>query len=53
MEILSYLCRHLLLVLNYFKLEDAGTVFVRGAKDKGDVKNTDGLEKAYQLGTAI
>lgn len=41
------------LVLNYFKLEDAGTVFVRGAKDKGDVKNTDGLEKAYQLGTAI
>ena len=26
------------LVLNYFKLEDAGTVFVRGAKDKGDVK---------------
>ena len=41
------------LVLNYFKLEDVGTVFVRGAKDKGDVKNTDGLEKAYQLGTAI
>ena len=41
------------LVLNYFKLEDAGTVFVRGTKDKGDVKNTDGLEKAYQLGTAI
>ena len=41
------------LVLNYFKLEDAGTVFVRGAKDKGDVKNTDGLEKAYQLGTDI
>ena len=41
------------LVLNYFKLEDAGTVLVRGAKDKGDVKNTDGLEKAYQLGTAI
>lgn len=30
-----------------------GTVFVRGAKDKGDAKNTDGLEKAYQLGTAI
>lgn len=41
------------LVLNYFKLEDAGTVLVRGAKDKGDVKNTDGLEKAYQLGTTI
>ena len=41
------------LVLNYFKLEDAGTVCVRGAKDKGDVKNTDGLEKAYQLETTI
>lgn len=41
------------LVLNYFKLEDAGAVLVRGAKDKGDVKNTDGLEKAYQLGTTI
>ena len=26
------------LALNYFRLEDAGTVFVRGAKDKGDVK---------------
>ena len=41
------------LVLNYFKLEDAGTVLVRGAKDKGDVKDTDGLEAAYQLGTTI
>lgn len=38
------------LVLNYFKLEDAGMVLVRGAKDKGDVKNTEGLEEAYQLG---
>jgi hypothetical protein len=26
------------------------TVLVSGAKDKGDVKNTDGLEEAYQLG---
>ena len=41
------------LVLNYFKLEDAGTVLVRGAKDKGDVKNTNGLEEAYQLGTTF
>lgn len=41
------------LVLNYFKLEDAGTVCVRGAKDKGDVKDTTGIEEAYQLGTAI
>lgn len=41
------------LVLNYFKLEDAEMVLVRGAKDKGDVKNTNGLEDAYQLGTMI
>lgn len=41
------------LVLNYFKLEDAGMVLVRGAKDKGDVKNTEGLEQAYQLGLSI
>lgn len=26
------------------------TVLVSGAKDKDDVKNTDGLEEAYQLG---
>lgn len=39
--------------ISYFKLEDSETVFVRGAKDKGDVKNTDGLKKAYQLGTTI
>ena len=41
------------LVLNYFKLEDAGTVLVRGATAKYDMKTTDGLEKAYQLGTTI
>ena len=41
------------LVLNFFKLEDAGMVLVRGAKDKGDVRNTDGLDEAYRLGLAI
>ena len=41
------------LVLNFFHLEDAGMVLVRGAKDKGDVKNSDGLEKAYELGLSI
>ena len=40
------------LVLNFFKLEDAGTVLVRGAKDKGDVKKED-LEKAFALGRSI
>mgnify|MGYP002711095838 CR=1 FL=1 len=33
------------LVLNYFKLEDAGTVFVRGAKDKRKVKQNEEKRK--------
>ena len=41
------------IVLNFFKLEDAGMVLVRGAKDKGDVRNTDGLDEAYRLGLAM
>ena len=41
------------LVLNFFHLEDAGMVLVRGAKDKGDVKNCDGLKRAYELGESI
>ena len=41
------------LVLNFFHLEDAGMVLVRGAKDRGDVKAGDGLENAYKLGESI
>ena len=41
------------LVLSFFHLEDAGMVLVRGAKDIGDVKNTDGLDRAYKLGISI
>lgn len=41
------------LVLNFFKFEDAGMVLVRGAKDIGDVKNTEGLAEAYELGRRI
>lgn len=41
------------LILNFFHLEDAGMVLVQGAKDKGDVKNTDGLDRAYELGLSI
>ena len=41
------------LALNFFGLEDAGTVLVRGAKKKGDVKNTDGLKEAYELGNSM
>lgn len=41
------------LALNFFGLEDAGTVLVRGAKEKGDVKNTDRLKEAYELGNSM
>jgi len=41
------------LCLNFFKLEDAGRVLVRGAKDKGDIKNTDALNEAFELGKSL
>ena len=41
------------LLLNYFHLEDAGMVLVRGVRDKGDIKNTDALDEAYALGQTI
>jgi len=41
------------LCLNFFNIEDAGKVLVRGVKDKGDIKGTSFLEDAYQLGTSI
>ena len=41
------------LCLNFFKLEDAGRVLVRGVKDKGDIQNTDALNEAFLLGTRI
>jgi len=36
-----------------FNIEDAGKVFVRGVKEKGDIKNTDALNEAYALGRSI
>ena len=41
------------LCLNFFNLEDAGHVLVRGAKDKGDVCNTDALGEAFRLGQEV
>jgi hypothetical protein len=38
---------------NDFKLEDAGRVLVRGVKDKGDIKTTDALNEAFELGQQI
>ena len=41
------------LCLNFFKLEDAGCVLVRGVKDKGDIQNTEAIQKANELGLNI
>ena len=41
------------LCLNFFKLEDAGRVLVRGVKDKGNIKNTNALNEAFELGQHI
>ena len=41
------------LVLNYFHLEDAGMVLVRGVKDIGDIKGSQALEEARKLGESL
>ena len=41
------------LCLNFFKLEDAGRLLVRGVKDRGDIMNTDALNEAYKLGLNV
>lgn len=41
------------LILNFFKLEDAGMVLVKGVKDIGDIKENSALEEAYNLGKSI
>ena len=40
-------------VIHFFKLEDDGGMLVRGAKDKGDIKNTNALNEAFELGQHI
>ena len=41
------------LCLNFFNLEDAGKVLVRGVKERGDIQNTDALNEAYELGLSL
>jgi Multimeric flavodoxin WrbA len=41
------------LVLDYFNLQDAGKIFVKGVKDKGDIKENLALIEAYELGKQI
>ena len=41
------------LVLEFFHLEDAGMILVRGVKDKGDIEGNEALKEAYELGLSI
>lgn len=41
------------LVLDFFHLENLGTVLVRSVKDKNDIQNNELLNTAYQLGQSI
>ncbi|MGM9713122.1 MAG: flavodoxin family protein [Prevotella sp.] len=41
------------LCLRFFNIEDAGQILVRGAREKGDVRQTDALEKAYMMGRRL
>lgn len=41
------------LILNFFQLEDAGMVLVRGVKDIGDMKDHPALQQAYELGVSV
>ena len=48
----SIICQYQL-CLNFFHIEDAGKVLVRGVKDKGDIRNSDALDEAYELGCSL
>ena len=41
------------LILNFFHLEDAGMVLVRGVKDQGDIKGNEALRDAFDLGLSM
>ena len=41
------------MVCDFFHLEDAGMVLVRGVKEKGDITGRPEMEKAYELGLSI
>lgn len=41
------------MILDFFHLENAGMVLVRGAREKGDVKAIGALKEAYEFGLSI
>lgn len=41
------------LILDFFHIEDAGMVLVRGVKEKGDIKGNPALAQAFELGMSV
>ncbi len=41
------------LILDYFNLQDAGRVFAKGLKNRGDIKGNQALAEALKLGERI
>ena len=37
-------------ILDYFNLEDGGTLCVNNVKDKGDIQKSPALQEAFELG---
>lgn len=52
-ELFDSIAKQYELCINFFHLEDAGRILVRGMKAKGDIRNSGTLEEAYQLGKNI
>lgn len=41
------------MICRFFHLESIGTVLVSGAKEKGDVRRGDGMQRAFELGSKL
>jgi NAD(P)H-dependent FMN reductase len=41
------------MICRFFNLESIGTVLVSGAREKGDVKNRDSMQRAFELGSKL
>lgn len=41
------------LILDFFKIENAGMILVSGVKDKGDINGNQALAEAYRLGNSL
>ena len=52
-ELFDSILKQYQLCLNFFHIEDAGHVLVRGAKEKGGVRDTKALEEAEAMGRAV